>query len=208
MEEIWKDIKGYEGLYQVSNLGRVKSLERKTRFDNQTKIIQTSFLSNRIGKRGYVVVSLFKNNKGKTIPIHRLIADAFIPNPENKPCIDHINTIRTDNRIENLHWVTSKENSNNPLTLAKNKSNCERMWLNGAFDNRNNIHYRKVGQYTKSGELVKIWDSIIEASTMLNIDSSSISAVCRGTNPKRHTAGGFIWQHIGKHYKKEYEQIR
>ena len=90
-EEVWKPIKDYEGLYEISNLGRVKSLN--------------------YGGTG----------KGKILKVHRLVAEAFIPNPGNKPCVDHINTIKNDNRVENLRWVTYKENSNNEKTLEKFK---------------------------------------------------------------------------------------
>lgn len=118
MEEIWKDIQGYNGIYQVSNIGRVRSLDR---YDID-KLDRKCFYKGQILKQyydtgGYLKVNLYKNKKGKSYPVHKLVALAFIPNPENKPQIDHINTIRDDNRIENLRWVTPKENSNNPLTL-------------------------------------------------------------------------------------------
>lgn len=200
--EIWKDIKGYEGLYQVSNLGRVKSLQREHK--TSSKYIQKEkILSTNVGIRGYTLVSLWKDNKGVQYPLHRLVAKAFIPNPENKPCIDHINTIRTDNRIENLRWVSHKENSNNVITLKKSKENCQTMWERGDFDNRNNLHYQKVAKLDLNGNVLEIYDSIKEASIKCGVSSGSISAICRGTNPKRHTAGGFKWKHIGGYYKKE-----
>ena len=98
MEEIWKDIIGYEGLYRVSNKGRVYSI-RSNLF---LKVTRT--------KKGYSTISL-SYGKDKTFLLHRIIALAFIPNPENKPFINHINSIRDDNRIENLEWVTSRENN-------------------------------------------------------------------------------------------------
>lgn len=109
-KEQWKDIDGYEGYYQISNLGRVKSLERKVvgyygadrTLKERIKSLQKS--------DGYLTVSLSKNGKNKRYKIHRLLAKAFIPNPENKKCINHKNGIKTDNRIENLEWVTRKEN--------------------------------------------------------------------------------------------------
>ena len=111
--EIWKDIKKFEGIYQVSNLGNIKSLN-----NNKTK--KEKILKLNKDKKGYLYVDLYKNNKSKRFVVHRLVAEAFIPNPENKPCIDHINTIRDDNRVENLRWVTYKENCNNPLTRKHN----------------------------------------------------------------------------------------
>lgn len=108
MEE-WKDIQGYEGLYQVSNEGNVKSLGGK-----RYKV--TRILDGYVQSTGYRVFNLWKDGKPKLLTVHRLVAEAFIPNPENKPCIDHINTIRTDNRVENLRWVTHRENNSNPIT--------------------------------------------------------------------------------------------
>ena len=111
--EIWKDIKEYEGLYQVSNMGRVKSLNYNR--SGKEKIMKQSF------DKGYLRVGLTKNRKIKTIKVHRLVAIAFIPNVENKPEVDHINTIKTDNRVENLRFVTGIENMNNELTKEKMK---------------------------------------------------------------------------------------
>ena len=113
MEEVWKDIKGYEGLYQVSNLGRVKRLI-------STKCKVERFLSiTKDNKVGYCRIMLSKDNKQKRFLIHRLLAEHFIPNFQNKPCIDHINGDKSDNRLENLRWCTYKENNNFPLARAK-----------------------------------------------------------------------------------------
>ena len=100
MEELWKDIKGYEGLYQVSNLGRVKSLYRN--------IILKGF----IDQDGYRLVTIYRNNTKSNKRIHRLVAQAFIPNPENKSHVNHIDEDKTNNRVDNLEWMTAKENIN------------------------------------------------------------------------------------------------
>ena len=138
----------------------------------------------------------------KTFTVHRLLMIAFVPNPENKRAIDHIDTNKLNNNLDNLRWCTDKENSNNPITLEKNRINGRNLWKNGVFKDRDNVHYRMVEQRTKNGEYIKTWDSIIEASKALGIDSSTKSSVCLGTDPKPHTAGGFIWKHVGGHYKK------
>lgn len=118
--EIWKPIKDYEGLYEVSNMGRVRSLDR----GNIDSTGRKQHFKGMILKQGkdnsnYLVVVLSKNGKTKTFRVHRLVAEAFIPNPENKPCVDHINTIRTENEVANLRWATYEENNNNELTNKK-----------------------------------------------------------------------------------------
>ena len=105
----WKDVKGYEGLYQVSNEGRIKSL--KWGKEKILKCYKNDF--------GYMKTVLCKDGKTTTFQVHRLGAEAWIPNLENKPCIDHINCVRHDNRVENLRWVTQEENVNNPITLER-----------------------------------------------------------------------------------------
>lgn len=102
-EEIWKDIKGYEGLYQVSNLGRVKALEKKCWNGGAWWTMPESILKHTM-TRGYVIVGLYKldRKKGKNFFVHRILAEHFIPNPENKPFINHINHNRADNRINNM----------------------------------------------------------------------------------------------------------
>lgn len=124
MVEIWKDIKGYEGVYQVSNIGRVKRLKRS--FDCATAyggrvtlkelILKPRYDSKVRGlKHGYFRVSL----KGKNFCIHRLVAESFIPNPDNKPYVDHIDTNIENNKASNLKWVTALENNRNILSRKK-----------------------------------------------------------------------------------------
>lgn len=115
MEEVWKDIPGYEGWYQISNLGRVKRLKR-TYVVNGVKYIKEKeyILQLCTNTKGYYQCFLSNNGKNrKECRVHRLVAEAFIPNPENKPMIDHVNQIKTDNRAENLRWVTNGENQLN-----------------------------------------------------------------------------------------------
>jgi hypothetical protein len=108
VEEIWKDIKGYEGLYQVSNLGRVKTLKLKFGKQRADTIMKPS-----VSVWGYGRVCLIKNKKGKNYYVHRLVAEAFIPNLENKPTVDHIDRNKLNNVVSNLRWATYKEQIKN-----------------------------------------------------------------------------------------------
>lgn len=169
MTEVWKPIEGYDN-YMVSNLGRVKSLKRGI-----LKLIKN--------KNGYYYISFSKYGKIKTFIVHRLVAEAFLPNPDNKPQVDHINTNRTDNRVENLRWTTYKENNNNQLT-KKHFSECRKGKLN--------YKSKKVLQFDLNGNLIKSWDTVREAERETNIHSSHISRCCNG---KRKTAYGYIWKY-------------
>ena len=129
--EEWRDIKGYEGLYQISNYGRVKSLDRIVRHGkgNYCRVIKSRILKNNIENNGYYCVVLSKNGKTKTYTVHNLVAFTFLPNPNNLPCVDHkdgnklnnIVWINKDGSIDliktNLKWCTYKENANNPNTV-------------------------------------------------------------------------------------------
>lgn len=114
--EIWRPIKDYEGLYEVSNMGNVRSVDRYVMHDNHYRFLKGKPIKSFPNLRGYLRVRLCKNSKAKNYFVHRLVAEAFMPNPNDLPFIDHINTIRDDNRVENLRWCSQKENCNNPLT--------------------------------------------------------------------------------------------
>lgn len=110
MQEIWKDVRGYEGLYQVSNLGRVKSLERQVKLRQYTKNLPEKNMKLTLNKRGYLYVHLCKNGKYQGYRVHRLVAMAFIPNPHNKPQVNHIDRNVLNNSVDNLEWCTNAEN--------------------------------------------------------------------------------------------------
>ena len=174
--ETWKNIKGYEGLYQVSNEGRVRSLK----FGRMKILLQASL-------RGYKLVGLSKDGVVKTYQVHRLVAVAFIPNPENKPQVDHINCVRDDNRAENLRWVTAQENNLNPITREKHI---------GRLVNREDQSIM-VEQYTKSGELVRTYNSISETSKY----GFCFGCVSKCVKGKRRTHKGYVW------VKKKKEEV-
>lgn len=185
MIEEWKDIEGYEGLYEVSNLGNVRSLGNGK--SNKSKEI---LLKSRKNKYGYLQIGLCKDGKQKTYRIHRLVAQAFIPNPENKKEIDHINTVRDDNRVENLRWSTRVENINNNLSKIK-YSDCRFSFKNHKA--------KSILQFNNNMELVKKWDCTMDIERELGFKHQNISSVCLG---KREISFGFKWG-----YESDYEPI-
>ena len=175
MNEIWKDIKGYEKHYQVSSFGRVKNLKNKT--------VKTNILKGSKNQKGYLQVILCMKQKRKVFSIHRLVAQAFIPNPNNLPQVNHKNENKTDNNIQNLEWCTANYNNNYGQRNKKIK------------ENHNSIIYNSVKkpviQYDKSMNKIKEFESITEASKITKINLSTISCVC---SKKRKTAGGYVWR--------------
>lgn len=182
--EIWKPVIGYEGLYEVSSLGNVRSLW----YGKKNMKLRTD-------KDGYLMVNFHKDKKQTTHKVHRLVAETFIPNPEGKPQIDHINTDKTDNRAENLKWVTQKENNNNPL--SKKHISTGKLGKNRGKDH---FASKSIIQFTKNNEFVKIWENAQDVAREWGLYSgANIISCCRG---KLTTAYGFKWG-----YADDYERI-
>ena len=208
MEE-WRDIKGYEGLYQVSNMGRVKGLERISKHSKGgNKTIKEKILKGTLNDNRYLMVGLSKNGKTKRFLIHRLVGEAFISNPNKLPCIDHINTIATDNRAENLKWCTQKDNCNNELSkkhISENRKGKKFSKehkkhisdsLKGYKHSKDTIEKKRNTSCCK--KIINIttgvvYKSIAEASRETGINNASILNCCKG---KRKTAGGYHWKYI------------
>ena len=185
MQEIWKDIPWYEWKYLISNFGNVKIISFTNRIVKNKKI-------DRLRKQStvawwYKQVNLTKNWKNKIYLVHRLVALVFIPNPENKPQVNHINGVRNDNHVENLEWCTISENSLHSVYVLwyKRKKESIEKWLI--------TKYKKVYQYSKDWELIKEWWCIKEASQTLWIDDWQISKCCNWKMGAK-TAGGFVWK--------------
>lgn len=119
--EFWKDIKGYEGLYQISNLGRVKGLRRLTKRSNSFMELAERILCSILDVHGYLIVHLSKENKKKKFYIHRLLGEYFVGNPNNRECINHKNGIKTDNSLENLEWCTLADNNRHAFKIGLQK---------------------------------------------------------------------------------------
>jgi hypothetical protein len=125
MEEIWKDIQGYEGLYQVSNLGRVKSLPRRIVDRKNNRFFKGRVLKSYLDKDGYPTTIMSNKNKKRVIHVHRLVAETFIPNPENKGTVNHIDGNKQNNRVGNLEWCTQLENIRHAFSMGlKNNNHC------------------------------------------------------------------------------------
>lgn len=162
MQEEWRDVVGFDGLYQISNFGKVKRKNKKHTL-KPTK------------KDGYDTVTLCVNGKRRYLSVHRLVAQAFIPNPENKPCIDHKDGNRDNNNADNLRWCTVKENNSYPIVLQ-----------------------RKSGVNSPCSipivcvELKRIFFGSVEAAKILSLSQSHITEAAKG---KQKTAGGYHWRY-------------
>nr|DAX05603.1 MAG TPA: homing endonuclease [Bacteriophage sp.] len=170
MVEIWKDIKNYEGLYQVSNLGRVKSF--RNWHGKSERILKFN-----INSSGYYRACLSKNSKQKYFFVHRLVAQAFIDNPNNYSVVNHKDENPKNNNVENLEWCTFKYNMNYGTLRKRQVEKCS----------------KKVFQIDKNGNLIYIWNSIREAGRNLKISPGRISNCCLKRR-NYNTVGGYIWR--------------
>jgi hypothetical protein len=121
--EIWKQIEYYKGLYEVSNFGRIKSLSH---INNVGKLRPECILKNRLTDRGYQSVVLYNNGKAKSFRVHQLVGKSFIHNPLNKPYINHLDGIKSNNNVDNLEWVTHSENVKHAFKIGLNRISCGR----------------------------------------------------------------------------------
>lgn len=170
--EIWKDIPEFEGWYQISNMGRIRSIDRMVNYKHNagSSFRKGQLLIPQLSNKGYLEVGLKVNGKGFYKRIHRLVATVFLPNPNNYPSINHINEIKTDNRAVNLEWCTHSHNKD-------------------AYTSKRLTFY----QYDTNGNLIKIWHSLTKAAQSLNCDDTGIQHCCKGTLKKYK---GYIWSYV------------
>lgn len=175
MEEIWKEIKEYGGKYKVSNNGRIKNM------------MTNNLVPQNISNSGYYRVGLYLNNKSKNKEVHRIVAETFIDNPENKIEVNHIDGNKLNNNVDNLEWVTHKENINHA-------------WKNNLFEpvreaskryGKNNPSAKGVIQYDINENKIEEYECIEDAAIKTNVNKTNIGKCCNG---RRKTAGGYIWK--------------
>lgn len=183
MEE-WRHIKGYEGIYQVSNEGRVRSVSRYVKGKSNSMRLLKGHILKQIEHGDYIHVFLYVDKIGKWFEVHQLVAKAFIPNPNGYDVVHHKNHNSLDNRVENLEW------------MLKNK--------HAEMHSKSRIK-KTVYQYTIDGKLVKIWASCGEAAKVLNYNESAISTCCRGRRFEKRTnkwVNSFTYKGYKWSYKK------
>lgn len=186
--EMWKDIPNYEGIYQVSNMGRFCSLTR-TIIDTKGRksIKKATMLKTSFDKDGYIVVALYKYGKVKLCKAHRLVAQAFIPNECDKPCVNHRNGVKCDNRVENLEWCTFKENNLHKFRTLKRNPARPMLGKKG----KDNPHSKIVLQINNN-EIIAEFYGVMEAARQTGLKSYSIYQVCQH---KMKSTGGYNWKY-------------
>ena len=176
-KEIWKDIKNYEGYYQVSNLGRIKRVERKVKIKNRNReyelLLKENILQCFYCPKGYIRVLLTKDTKPKTYMIHRLVAETFIPNPDNLPQVNHIDGVKNHNNVENLEWCTQSYNIKHSYEIGLRKTMDEVLRQNRKKQSK------KVAKYDIYGNLLEIYESVNEASRKNKAGRRHILSSCR-----------------------------
>lgn len=177
--EIWKQINGYEGLYEISNFGNVRSCERVVSHGkgSSSRKLKSKLIRPWDDNHGYHSVSLSKNGKVKKYKVHRLVAEAFIPNPEGKATVNHINEIRSDNRVSNLEWATYQENNN----------------FGGHNDRVSKTLSKAVVQLNKKDEKIAEFASVKEAGIATGVNPANIKSCLHHAN--RILAGGYKWRY-------------
>lgn len=174
MNEVWRYIVGYENIYMISNLGNVKSVGRIVKRGTNFKPVNERYL--KLGNnKGYMTVALSKEGKVRYFQVHRLVAQAFIPNPDNLPCVNHKDENKSNNCVDNLEWCT--KSYNNSYNGARVKA---------AISKR-----KPVLQFELDGTFIREWSHAREAAETLSLDKRSIYDCCKG---HRKTFGGFIWK--------------
>lgn len=195
VKEEWRDIKEYEGFYQVSNLGRVRSIDRLAlnKYGVRNKPLKGKILAQRT-KDGYKIVHLSVDGVDKNEQVHRLVAKAFIPNPNNLPCVNHKDEVKSNNVVTNLEWCTIEYNNTYGTMQERGaKKRLGKKMPREGVDKMALKHKKKIGAF-KDGKLIECYDSAADAARCNpNYNYVSISACCNG---RIKTYRGFEWKFI------------
>ena len=190
MQEIWKDIKGFEGIYQISNLGNIKSLTRSVKTFNGFRTSKGQTLKPLKTKNGYLRICLKSHQKNFYFSVHRLVAEAFIPNPNSYPVINHKDNNPLNNNVNNLEWCTQSYNVKYSYTNGNAKP------TSGCFKKGNIPHnLTKVSQYDKKGNFINTYNSVKLAAKAIGQTPTSIFNCLAGRT--KYTAG-YIWRYANK----------
>lgn len=179
MKEIWKDVVGFEGLYQISNLGRVKSFRKPLKLNCPDEYI----LKNYVANHGYVQVTLYAKNKREKRLVHRMVAEAFIPNPNNFPQVNHKDENIMNNCVDNLEWCTARYN--NEFGTAQLRMSITKG--------------RMIDQFLPTGEFIARYSSLSVASKITGHSIAQIKHSCYGNAIK---GGNYVWKYVDEHEKK------
>lgn len=179
--EEWIAIEGFEGRYEISSMGRVKSVRRYVKNGKGQRVVPENIIYQDTLRTGYCQVHLYKDGRSYAKAVHRLVAMAFMAPVDGKPYINHIDGDKTNNRVDNLEWCTNNENQLHAIKI-------------GAFWHTGEAHPRaRPVMQLKDGARVKVWNCINDAVRNLGISQSNIVACCTG---RRKTAGGFQWNYL------------
>ena len=182
MEELWKDIPNYNGLYQASNMGNIRSLDRMVNAKNGSKCLKKGkMLIPQILHDGYYQVRLCDNGKSRQYRIHQLVAMCFVEKQKGNNQVNHIDECLTNNNASNLEWCTISYNNNYGGRIQRIKKSM-----------KNGKNSKSVIQMDLNGKIIKEWDSMSEVQRVLGISSSKIAMCCKG---KRNKTGGFKWSY-------------
>lgn len=194
---------GFEGLYEVSNTGNVRSLDRYVNGKNGSRhFIKGVMMKLQVNKKGYYGVILHKDGRHYSKIVHRLVAEAFIPNPYNLPQVNHIDTNKKNNSVKNLEWITNEDNMRHAVEHGCFDNTTQKQ-IEHALENQRMIAERRKKAVVQllDGECINIFESIAEANEHMGLDSRQghISSCCRG---KRNSCCGYQWMYLEDYIKE------
>jgi len=187
----WRTIPGFEGMYEVSNFAMVRSISRTVKRGNHTMKLGLTLIRTFLDRRGYRYVRLCRDGASRNFSVHRLVAKAFIPNPENLPCVNHIDMNPRNNSIQNLEWCTQLYNMQEAHRIKGPEWYAKIPKALGPRKNPWKAPFKKVSQYSTAGDFINTFESIKEAVQKTGTNRTSISECLSG---RHKTGNNFIWR--------------